>query len=337
MKICKQITVLFAVLIFVLFTPVNSFAIDKIDLNRNAAITIFYQSDGIPLTGARFNLYKIASVNENGVFTNEPEFADVKIDTARGIGGWQATARTFEGYIAKNKINPVDTVEIDTMGYASFFNGIENIPKGLYLITADVHHIDNIIYESESILVSLPTMNTDRTGWIYDIIVNPKFSFFSLDPNGTISRKVIKVWHGDEAEQSRPENVKIHLLKNSEIYDSVVLNADNNWRYSWSGLDPYSKWTVYEEKTKNYIADVTQEEITFVVTNTFIPPKPTPVPTPQPGNTPIPGPTPEHTPPSDEIHDFGQLWWPVPVLITGGVVLIILGVVRRRSEQYENQ
>jgi len=31
----------------------------------------------------------------------------------------------------------------------------------------------------------------------------------------------------------------------------------------------------------------------------------------------------------------GQVWWPVPLLISGGIVLILLGVVRRRGDEYE--
>ena len=27
----------------------------------------------------------------------------------------------------------------------------------------------------------------------------------------------------------------------------------------------------------------------------------------------------------------GQLWWPVPVLLAGGLLLIVLGLIRRRS------
>ena len=33
----------------------------------------------------------------------------------------------------------------------------------------------------------------------------------------------------------------------------------------------------------------------------------------------------------------GQPWWPVPVLLAAGLVLVIIGLVRRRGDDYEER
>lgn len=52
----------------------------------------------------------------------------------------------------------------------------------------------------------------------------------------------------------------------------------------------------------------------------------------KPGWRPVPSPTP--TPPP-YLPQTGQLWWPVPALVCGGLFLILIGVVKRRSHRDE--
>jgi hypothetical protein len=81
------------------------------------------------------------------------------------------------------------------------------------------------------------------------------------------------------------------------------------------------------------------------------PDEPTPdEPTPQSDDTPVPTldgsveDTPDISLQSDDtplptlegsLPQTGQLWWPIPFLVAGGLILIIIGIVRRRSE-YED-
>ena len=77
------------------------------------------------------------------------------------------------------------------------------------------------------------------------------------------------------------------------------------------------EWTVEEERVTGYRNPaVTYENGIFTVTNTCS----------RPGthhNTRLP--------------QTGQLWWPVPVLLAGGLVLVIIGLVRRREDDYEER
>lgn len=102
------------------------------------------------------------------------------------------------------------------------------------------------------------------------------------------------------------------MLRGDQIYDTVSLSADNNWRYEWTDLDGSYEWTVVEKETEGYTVEVSRESDTYVITNTYDEPTPT---------------VQEKT----TLPQTGQLWWPVPVLTAAGLILIVIGLVRRRG------
>ena len=53
----------------------------------------------------------------------------------------------------------------------------------------------------------------------------------------------------------------------------------------------------------------------------------------QPPNVPPFTPPPE--PPPDIVPQTGQLWWPVPVLMVGGLAFVLVGVLRRKGGKHE--
>lgn len=53
-----------------------------------------------------------------------------------------------------------------------------------------------------------------------------------------------------------------------------MLDAAGNWTYQWDGLDSSCKWEIKElDVPEGYIAEVTSEDDTFTVTNTWDPEK----------------------------------------------------------------
>ena len=95
-----------------------------------------------------------------------------------------------------------------------------------------------------------------------------------------------------------------------------------------------------EKENSGYTVNVTQEGITFVVTNTYIPGKPG---EPKPGD----GDPDDGTMIEDSDIPFsvlgatqqgmqtlpqtGQLWWPIPLLVCCGLFCIVVGVIRHRG------
>ena len=117
----------------------------------------------------------------------------------------------------------------------------------------------------------------------------------------------------------------MQLLKDGEVFDTVTLSAANDWRYTWDELDESFKWTVAEKELEDYTVLVTREGTTFVVTNTYD--EGTPENPAQPENPGKPG--------NPALPQTGQLWWPVPILVAGGLLLIVIGVLRRRGNTHE--
>ena len=74
--------------------------------------------------------------------------------------------------------------------------------------------------------------------------------------------------------------MEIELLKDGEIYDTVILSGDGNWRYEWKNLPEFNAdgtkivWRVTEKNLKAYTVEIEQDGITFTVTNTFSSEKP---------------------------------------------------------------
>ena len=103
----------------------------------------------------------------------------------------------------------------------------------------------------------------------------------------------------------------------------MTLNAANNWRHTWGELPKYNNdgskivWSVVEKELENYTVLITQNGITFVVTNT--------------------GEHPENPPehPDDKLPQTGVLWWPVPVLAAVGLVFLIAGALSRKKNGHE--
>ena len=317
MKLCKRIVPLLLVMMLLLSTP--AFAAGSIDLNREVTLTISYQDRGSPLVGANFSIYLVATVDETGELTTTDSFKQFNVDIrGKNDAAWRTLASTLEGYVLRDNVAPTDSGKTNADGILYFPTGSKKLTPGLYLVLGDRITQGGFRYDPMPFMVMLPTQDTDKNEWLYDVIVNPKHESSEIpDTPSTITRKVLKVW--DDANSSdRPTEVTVQLLRDGKVYETVTLNAENNWRYTWSGLDDSYRWTVVEKECKGYTVQVERDGITFVITNTRevdVPDTPTPT-TPKPTNPTLP--------------QTGQLWWPVPLLVMGGLLFLVIGLFYRK-------
>ena len=89
---------------------------------------------------------------------------------------------------------------------------------------------------------------------------------------------VVKVWNdSDNNDGKRPASVTVELLANGKAVDTVVLDASNSWKYTFTGLAKYADgqeivYTIGEEEVPaDYTAKVVNCEGIFKVINTYIP------------------------------------------------------------------
>ena len=316
MKIYRRII---SVLLAMQLLSTAAYAAGIIDLDRDVRLTVSYQDGNTPLAGAGFSIYLVAAADESGELTTTDAFKQFNVDIrGKNDEAWKALASTLEGYVLRDDIAPTDSGKTNAEGYLYFPTGGRLTP-GLYLVLGQRHIQDGRRYDPMPFMVMLPTQDTQTGDWLYEVIVDPKHESSEVpDTPSAVTRKVLKVWD-DEAGSDRPAEVVVQLLRDGEVYDTVTLNAENNWRYTWSDLDDSYTWTVVEEECKGYTVSVERDGITFVVTNTRVTPLPTP-----------PGPT---DPAKPSLPQTGQVWWPVPVLLMCGLLFIIIGLIcRRRSD-----
>lgn len=335
MKIKKKITaVLCSLMAALLLLPVPALAAGSIDTGREVQLTISYQDGTTSLSGAVFDIYRIAAVDATGELMPVSPFDQFNVDIrGKNDAAWKALASTLEGYVLRDAITPTSSGKTNAQGLLTF-SGLE---QGLYLVLGHRHTQGGRIYDAAPFMVLLPALDEDANDWLYDVIVNPKYDS-RPEPDkpdepdeDTITRKVLKVWADKGHEKDRPQEVIVQLLRDGKVFDTVTLNAANNWRYTWDGLDDRHTWTVVEKELKDYTVTVTREGVTFVVTNTYtedIPdePAPTTPPTPTTPDTP-------NTPGKPALPQTGQLWWPVPLLLAVGLLFLVLGLLRRRRSE----
>jgi len=301
--------------------PVGAQAAGLVDLTKPVELSIDYQDGPAPMAGIEFKIYLVAKVDEQGQLTPVAPFDTLNVDIqGKNDEAWRTMASTLESYVIRDNIPATDEAKTNELGVATFPSETAGLFHGLYFVASTHQTIDKRIYETEPFMVQLPGLDYSTNSWTYDFSISPKYSSRLVPEKDTISRKVLKVWMDKGHETDRPKEIEVQLFCDNKLHETVTLNAANNWRYTWSGLDAEHQWHVAEKTThEKYTVVVEQEGITFVLTNTH---KDYP-----PGATPPPS--------GGKLPQTGQLWWPVPVLTAAGMLLIVVGLVRRREADYD--
>lgn len=109
---------------------------------------------------------------------------------------------------------------------------------------------------------------------------------------------------------SRPDSVSVTLYNSDKAVEKVVLGDWNNWTYSWEGLDGNGDWSVLETGIpKGYTPSYRANGDVVTITNTAT------------------------------LIQTGQLNWPIMVLGSVGVLMILFGiiiVIMRNKKENEN-
>lgn len=303
-----------------------AFAYEAIDTEKEASLTVWFGKDGDGFSQVEFQIYRVAEVSVDAKFTLTGDFADYPVKTdGLDSASWRALAQTLDGYVVRDDLTPLRTGQTGGDGKVSF----ESLNTGLYLVTGDRFRQGRYTYTPEPTLVCLPTLNEETGTWLYHAAVSCKYDSDYRPPEGggsdddTVNRKVLKVWEDDGHRAQRPDEIVVQLLRDGEVYDTVTLNEENNWRYTWSDLDRDSLWRVAEYETpEGYTVSVSRQGITFVMVNSWteeIPDEPTPLENIPDGSLPT----------GSGLPQTGMLWWPVPLLACMGLFLLLMGWRKR--------
>ena len=305
-------------------------AAGSIDLTRKPPLTLTCRDGKTALSGAKFSIYRVADADETGELTVRSEFDEFDLDIrGKNDRRWREMAQTLESYVLRRELTPADSGKTDKTGMLTFPTQGKTLAAGLYLVIGERHTQGGNDYDAEPFFVLLPTQDLENNEWVYDVSANVKFGKTPVPDDGdTVTRKVLKVWDDDGAEDSRPQEITVELLRNGKVYDTVKLSEKNNWRYTWLDLDADARWSVTEKTVSGYTVSITREGITFVVTNTKKPDRTDTPDTPvKPSN-----PSKPSSPAKPTLPQTGAVWWHVEALALSGLVFLILGALDRKTE-----
>lgn len=302
-KIICSICFVFAM---IMLFPMNIFAASK----DNATLTIKH-----PISDIKCRVYKVAEYSETGAyalenpfdrFVNEVELLDKIERTPEDMttNEWRVLGITLNTYL--NEPYAYEKLEGVIKKGKVVFSDIE---RGLYLITVDSAEMNGVMYTSPAMLTTVP--NLDELGQKnYQVELDYESKLGTTDIYDSYT--VQKIWKSNTTVTPVKCEITVDLYAEgmSVPYDTVKLNEANNWSYKWEKLPSKHVWSVKErEVPKNYKVIYSQNGAYFVIENIYYPPE---------------------TPPEPSLPQTGQLWWPVPILITVGLFFILMGYHRKR-------
>ena len=167
-----------------------------------------------------------------------------------------------------------------------------NLPMAVYLVTGDPGEQDGVQYWPTPFLLSIPQKG-ENDAFQWEVTAEGKRE---MEMNISVAMR----WAGDMIIY-RPTKATVQLTLDGKAYGNpVTLNYVNSWSYTWKNLPP-GNWSVTEDVNARYSAKITREGNAFTITNTW-----------------------------KQIPQTGQLWWPVSVMAFAGLLLICLGLLRRK-------
>ena len=178
---------------------------------------------------------------------------------------------------------------------------------GLYLIVPVEPEDGPMLYAMNPFLITLPRRDAEGN-YDYDCEV-PVPAKVQVTP-AIVDIHVIKEWK-DDLPKDRPQSITVELMNGSQVADTAVLTKENGWEAVFVGKPADITWTVQEKKVEGYegkvgIMERNGNDYEVIITN---------------------------TPSSGVLKQTGQLNWPVPVLLLGGLLLMAGGFILSRDRK----
>lgn len=298
---------------------------------KNAdTLTITCENNGIFLSNMEWKIYKVADILPNKEFSISGHFKNypVKLNNL-STSELQAAAVTLETYAKIDEITPNNIKKTDSDGKVIF----DNLDFGLYLISGKSVIIDDMFYMPAPSLIVLDNSEDEGVSWRYDVNALPKLKVLPASLRVyDFKCSVKKIWT-DDNENNRPDSITVLLMKDGEEIDSAELNSNNNWTHEWNYLSSEFEWSVIEKDVpENYtvtytqsdvnIKDEIEHDIEFTINNTYTQVKTSNVTS---VSTSITSSVSTVLSKASALPQTGQLWWPVPVMSAGGLLIFCTG------------
>lgn len=284
------------------FVTATAFA----DENYEKSIKIVCENDGIVMENLELSVYQCATnISQEYFLSGDFEDCGVVFDNTSS-STLQTTANSLANVVLSDNITPLATATTDESGNAEF----SSLQNGVYLICGKTLTTETTEYKFSPMIVEVSYATDDV------VICYGKFTATDIPQPEITEYSVKKVWVCESDDSAvRPTEISVEIYLNSELFDTVALNSENNWTVSWESDQIDAQWSVKEINIpEGYTVSYSNDSTSFEVVNTYsvTPPQENP---------------PQENPPTEpDIPQTGQLWWPVPIMIIVGLVLVALGM-----------
>lgn len=257
------------------------------------------------LENTEIKIYKIANILDDSSFEINSPFdkydIDMSIDNYNSMDKL-SVSKTLESYIKRDSITELDKTLTD----AKFEGNFSELSRGIYLLVGNEKIENNMKYIMSPVLLKLD-------GNSGDLINDFELKYEKHDIEEKENIKAYKLW--DDSKINRPESIEIQLLQDGKIYDTTPLNEANNWKKIWDKLPSGHTYEVVEKNVPdNYKVLIKSEGSVFKIINTI-----------KDGA--------KEPPKNNTVPQTGQLWWPIPLLLTISLMFILIGIKKNRKHE----
>lgn len=286
-------------------------------------LTIICRKENTIISGMEWKIYYIAEINAKGDYIIKNEFSNYPLSFDKNsVSSLQKAAGMYETYTIKDNIVPFNQGETDSEGKLVF----SNLNAGFYLITGEPVSIDGLAFIPVPSLVHLNTDDKGETAWTYDLTSLPKLKVLPASDFLKSDYNVSKEWL-DDNEGVRPKYVTAVLYRNDVEFDSIVLNEENDWKYTWNNLPQTAEWSILEgDVPEGYSVSYFESEDTVTITNKF---SSTSTETSSDNNSNSTetnnSDSNSNSGSSSKLPQTGMMLWPVPVLAISGIIVFVIG------------
>ena len=280
--------------------------------------------------GMKWSIFRVAEAGADGKLKPDIRYSEFNIpDFFDFIEEIQSLAYTFENYIKLMKSEPVSSGFADSDGKISF-SGLE---YGWYTAVPEKLFSGNMVYTASPIMICISDYGIYSKAWGTSVTVRPKTDESVREP----SKDIIIKYYPNSSSPDPDKKIPIIIYHDNEKYDSALLEKDNDWTYVIPGVPdddtdwkivqtdvPDNEYPVYHKETNR--DDDTPVDI-LIIWHANIPDTPVT----EPDNTETQN-TDFFTENSEKLPQTGQLWWPVPVLASAGILFIAAGISVRRKD-----
>lgn len=169
-KTKKVLSAVWLCLLLLTVLPWQAYAIDPIELDRDVTLTVHYRQDGKPMSGARFDIYRVADTAKYAEFTTCGDFAGFSepVNELGDAKQWDALAEKLLTYA--EDIKPTVRGKTDSEGVCVF----EKLRPGLYLVVGNAVQVGKVTYTCKPFVICLPQRDADAEAWDYAVDAAPK-------------------------------------------------------------------------------------------------------------------------------------------------------------------